>query len=135
MSGVGIILFGDVPGTGEVGVCAQIELNQFVRINSVVGAVCLFNALVVCVKASLEVSSDTFQLLSLSLSLPPEDVPILQKNIIDECRSQAKPVVVATQMLERYVCIDSNKCLKKAKAQLKVYQLTRMHKHQHLRTF
>ena len=25
---------------------------------------------------------------------PPEDVPILQKNIIDECRSQGKPVVV-----------------------------------------
>lgn len=30
----------------------------------------------------------------------PEDVPILQKTIIDECRDQGKPVVVATQMLE-----------------------------------
>ena len=37
----------------------------------------------------------------LGVECQPEDVPILQKNIIDECRSQGKPVVVATQMLER----------------------------------
>jgi pyruvate kinase len=32
-----------------------------------------------------------------------EDVPILQKTIIDECRAQGKPVVVATQMLESMI--------------------------------
>ena len=37
----------------------------------------------------------------LGVECAPEDVPILQKNIIDECRAQGKPVVVATQMLER----------------------------------
>lgn len=36
----------------------------------------------------------------LGVECAPEDVPILQKNIIDECRSQGKPVVVATQMME-----------------------------------
>jgi len=35
----------------------------------------------------------------LGVECPPEDVPILQKNIIDECRRQGRPVVVATQML------------------------------------
>ena len=32
-----------------------------------------------------------------------EDVPILQKEIVDECREQGKPVVVATQMLESMI--------------------------------
>ena len=39
----------------------------------------------------------------LGVECAPEDVPILQKTIIDECREQGKPVVVATQMLESMI--------------------------------
>jgi pyruvate kinase len=39
----------------------------------------------------------------LGVECNPEDVPILQKTIIDECRSQGKPVVVATQMMESMI--------------------------------
>ena len=39
----------------------------------------------------------------LGVECPPEDVPILQKTIIDECRKQGRPVVVATQMLESMI--------------------------------
>jgi pyruvate kinase len=39
----------------------------------------------------------------LGVECPPEDVPILQKTIIDECRTQGRPVVVATQMLESMI--------------------------------
>jgi pyruvate kinase len=39
----------------------------------------------------------------LGVECPPEDVPILQKTIVDECRKQGKPVVVATQMLESMI--------------------------------
>ena len=36
----------------------------------------------------------------LGVEMLPEDVPMLQKQIIEECREQGKPVIVATQMLE-----------------------------------
>lgn len=39
----------------------------------------------------------------LGVECAPEDVPLLQKQIIDSCRKHAKPVVVATQMLESMI--------------------------------
>ena len=39
----------------------------------------------------------------LGVELPPENIPAIQKKIINDCREKAKPVVVATQMLESMI--------------------------------
>lgn len=39
----------------------------------------------------------------LGVELPPEEVPLLQKRIVESARRQGRPVVVATQMLESMI--------------------------------
>ncbi len=39
----------------------------------------------------------------LGVELPPEEVPVIQKHLVEHCQQVGKPVVVATQMLESMI--------------------------------
>ena len=39
----------------------------------------------------------------LGVEMPPEEVPIIQKRLVDACRNHGKPIVVATQMLDSMI--------------------------------
>ncbi len=39
----------------------------------------------------------------LGVEVPMQDVPLIQKNIVEKCRANAKPVIIATQMMESMI--------------------------------
>lgn len=49
----------------------------------------------------------------LGVEMNPWDVPVIQKRIVETCKILGKPVVIATQMLERFVHVNLNIHVKK----------------------
>ena len=43
----------------------------------------------------------------LGVEMPPEDVPVVQKQVVHACRLTGKPVIVATQMLESMISMPT----------------------------
>ena len=54
----------------------------------------------------------------LGVEMPPEEVPIIQKRIVQSCRDHGKPVVVATQMLDSMINLHHQLELKHRMLQL-----------------
>ena len=44
----------------------------------------------------------------LGVEMPPQDLPAIQKSIINKCRTVGKPVIIATQMLESMISKPSS---------------------------
>ncbi|MDF1750866.1 MAG: pyruvate kinase [Alphaproteobacteria bacterium] len=73
---------------GQAGILAKLEKPS---------AIIELDAIVAAADALMVARGD------LGVEMPPEDVPVLQRRIINACRMAGKPVVVATQMLDSMV--------------------------------
>lgn len=75
-------------GSKRIGIIAKIETRQSVE---------NLEEIVQVVDAVMVARGD------LGVEVPTEEVPIVQKRIIEICRGQGKPVIVATQMLDSMI--------------------------------
>lgn len=80
----------------ETGKWSKISTRIIAKIERPV-AVKNFNEILIATDAVMVARGD------LGLELPLEDLPLIQKNIIEKCLVAAKPVIVATQMLNSMI--------------------------------